>query len=205
MIIKNLLRIFKSYKLLIFNIIFFELIYIVLGYKGNRITHTKNSSMADNIPCPYFFLYKITQKLKIYKFKNFVDLGCGSGRVIGFFNKKFKSKFFFGIEYDLNEYKFAKKIFKENKNILISNSNFLGFKHNKFKADCYFLNNPFTSDNTFKKFINSLIKQIPNNKKVIFVFVNFNFKVIKSIKKIELVDKYEVTNIKGYSIGLLNN
>ena len=205
MIIKNLIRIFKSYKLLIFNIIFFELIYIVLGYKGNRITHTKNSSMADNIPCPYFFLHKITQKLKNYKFKNFVDLGCGSGRVIGFFNKKFKSKFFFGVEYNFNEYKFAKKIFKENKNIFISNANFLKFNHNKFKADCYFLNNPFTSDNTFKKFINSLIKQIPNNKKVIFVFVNFNFKVIKSIKKIELVEKYEVTNIKGYSIGLLNN
>ena len=205
MIIKNLLRIFVSYKLVIFKTIFFEIIYVVLGYKGNNMTQTKNRLMANNIPCPYFFLIKIIKVLKKYKFKKFVDLGCGSGRVIYFMNKNLINKFYLGIEYDKKVFKFVKNMFKNNKKISILNSNFLSFNHNKFKANCYFLNNPFTSNKSFKTFFKKLTKQIPPKKKIIFVFVNFDLKMIKSNKKIHLIDEYKITNVKNYCIALLKN
>ena len=52
--------------------------------------------MSDNIPCPYYFLIKIKKMLNEKNFTKFIDLGCGSGRVIDFFHKNFKNKNFFG-------------------------------------------------------------------------------------------------------------
>ena len=85
MIIRNILRIFKSYKFYLIQIIFFEIIYTTRGYKGNTFNFSNNNIMADNIPCPYYFLFKIGKIIKQYNFDTFIDLGCGSGRVIDFF------------------------------------------------------------------------------------------------------------------------
>ena len=87
-IINNLIRIIKNYKFSIFTTMFFELVYLFKGYKGNRFNFSNNDLMADNLPCPYYFLFKIKKALKNQNFYNFLDLGCGSGRVIYFFNKK---------------------------------------------------------------------------------------------------------------------
>ena len=111
MIIKNALRIFKSYKFFLFQIIFFEIIYSLRGYKGNSFNFSDNQIMADNIPCPYYFLYKIKKTLKQYKFDKFIDLGCGSGRVIDYFDKNFSEKKFVGIEYFLKQYEDCIKSF----------------------------------------------------------------------------------------------
>ena len=62
MIIKNIIRILISYRFSLIKIIFFEIIYIVKGYKGNKLSFSKNNIMTDNIPCPYYFLYRIDKK-----------------------------------------------------------------------------------------------------------------------------------------------
>ena len=59
MIFKNILRILKSYRLSLFKIIFFELFFLIRGYKGNKFNFSKNDLMTDNIPCPYYFLVKV--------------------------------------------------------------------------------------------------------------------------------------------------
>ena len=82
MLFKSLLRILKSYRFSLIKIIFFELIYLIKGFKGNRFTFSKNE-MADNIPCPYYFLYKIKKFLADKK-----KFGYGSG-----LRKASKSKF----------------------------------------------------------------------------------------------------------------
>ena len=115
MIIRNLIRIIKSYKFSIFKIIFFELLYLFKGYKGNRFNFSNNDLMTDNLPCPYYFLFKIKKALKNRQFYNFLDLGCGSGRVIDFFNKNFPNKNLTGIEYFNTQFEHCIKIFQGKK------------------------------------------------------------------------------------------
>ena len=87
MLIKNLLRIVKSYKLSLITIIFYEIIYLLKGFKGNKFHISKNQKMTNNFPCPYYFLIKIEKTLKKNNFNTFIDLGCGSGRVIDFLKR----------------------------------------------------------------------------------------------------------------------
>ena len=63
-IIKNLIRMINSYRFSIITIIFFEILYLFKGYRVNKINFSKNDLMTDNIPCPYYFLFKIKKALK---------------------------------------------------------------------------------------------------------------------------------------------
>ena len=92
MVLKNLVRIIGDYKFYLFTIVFFELLYFIKGYKGNKFGLRKNDFMADDIPCPYYFLLKIKKTLKKNNFYKLLDFGCGSGRIIDFFNKNFNDK-----------------------------------------------------------------------------------------------------------------
>ncbi len=87
MLIKNLLRIVKSYKFSLIIIAFYEIIYLLKGFKGNKFHISKNQKMTNNFPCPYYFLIKIEKTLKKNNFNTFIDLGCGSGRVIDFLKR----------------------------------------------------------------------------------------------------------------------
>ncbi len=125
MLIKNLLRIVKSYKFSLITIIFYEIVYLLKGFKGNKFHFSENNKMSDDIPCPYYFLYKIKKILSKFNFKTFLDLGCGSGRVIDFFSKNLVQVDFVGIEYFSNKYNYCKKIFENKKNIKIVQADFL--------------------------------------------------------------------------------
>ena len=76
--------------------------------------------MADNIPCPYYFLFRINKTIKELSFLNFIDLGYGSGRIIEFFNKNFPNKHLIGIEYHKSQYEYCSKIFVNNNKILVN-------------------------------------------------------------------------------------
>ena len=143
MLIKNLFRIISDYKFSLIVIVFFELLYSLKGYKGNRFGFSNNNRMSDNIPCPYYFLFKIKKTLKKNNFLKFLDLGCGSGRVIDFFNKNFPNKNLIGIEYFDLQYEYCKKIFQNQKNIKIIQTDFIKSDLLQFDADCYFFNDPF--------------------------------------------------------------
>ena len=54
MIFKNLLRIVKSYKFHLIAIIYFEFLYLMKGYKGNKFNFRKDELMADDIPDEIF-------------------------------------------------------------------------------------------------------------------------------------------------------
>ena len=204
MLLKNLFRIVNVYKFSLITIIFFELIYLIKGYKGNRFNFSNNDSMTDNFPCPYYFLFKIKKTLKNTNFHNFIDLGCGSGRAIDFYNKNFSNKNFVGIEYFTNQYEYCKKIFHKQKNIEIVQADFTKLNLLKYNPDCYFMTAPFKNKMEFIKFIEKLIN-LPLKKNCLFIFVNCNKKTIEELKNIRCIESFYINNIQGYSICKINN
>ena len=198
MLINNIIRIFKSYKLHLFVIILFELINIIKGLKGNKYHFSKNNFMSDDIPCPYYFLFKINNVLKKYKIKSFLDLGCGSGRIIDFFNKKLPDKKFIGIEYYQSQFDFCKSIFDKYKNVKIYKNDFTKINLSKYKSDCIFLNNPFKKQKNFVKFFNSNRSKLFNDKFV--VLINYDKNILKIIKNIKVLNIYYINNDKGFIV-----
>ena len=148
MIFKNLLRILKSYRLSLIKIFFFELIYLIKGYSGNKFTFSKNNIMSDNIPCPYYFLHKIEKKIRNRDFKVFLDLGCGFGRVIDFFNKSLPNKNFIGIEYFEEQFSYCKKKFKMCENIKLVQADFIEFDF--FQKNIFRFSKVFFSSKNFE-------------------------------------------------------
>ena len=204
MILKNLLRITKSYKLSLIAIIFFELIFIIRGYKGNKLNFTGTDKMSDNIPCPYYFLKKIKKVLKKNEFNRFLDLGCGSGRIIDFFHKNFKNKEFIGIEFFLDQYNFSNKLFQDINNIKIIQTDFTSLEFVKYNPDCLFLNNPFKDEKESIDFVKKIINSNKLKKNILIILVNYNKRLIETLNNVNYVDSYYINEIKGYSILRLN-
>ena len=205
MIFKNLLRILESYRFLLIKIIFFELIYLIKGYKGNNFTFSKNNIMTDNIPCPYYFLHKIKKKIKDREFKIFLDMGCGSGRVIDFFSRNLLNKSFIGIEYFEEQFLHCKKNIKINKNIKLFQADFIKFDFLQYEADCYFFNQPIKDDIIFTDLIKKIINATQNKITALLIFVNYNNNILKSLKNIHLIETYYINDKKGFSIYRVNN
>ena len=204
-IINNLIRIIKNYKFSIFTTMFFELVYLFKGYKGNRFNFSNNDLMADNLPCPYYFLFKIKKALKNQNFYNFLDLGCGSGRVIYFFNKNFPDKNLTGIEYFNNQFEYCKKIFHGKKNIKIIQADFTKSDFFQYNADCYFFNEPFKKDLEFTKCVEKITNLSSSKFFFLLIFVNYNKKIIDELKNIRCIESFYISNTKGYSICCLND
>ena len=201
-LINSIVRIFKEYKIYILIIIFFEIYYFLKNYKGFKISYSKNQSMADNIPCPYYFLFKINKFLKKRKFNSVIDLGCGSGRIINFINNKYQNKKITGIEYFNEQYNYAKEIFKKSKNISIKKLNFIKINFSKKIYDVYFLSAPFKKKKDFLQFMNKLAK-INKIKKKIIIIINYDKKLINKVKKLRFINSFYLSKEKGYSICIL--
>ena len=204
MLIKNLLRIVKDYKFSLIAIVFYEIIYLLKGSKGNKFHFSENNKMSDDIPCPYYFLTKIKKELQEEDFSIFIDLGCGSGRIIDFFSKNFSGKKFIGIENFNDQYEYCKKIFQGKENIYIFQDDFTKSEFFKYNADCYFFNNPFRDEKEFIKFMD-LNRNFFFKKKIIFIFVNYNEKIIHDLKYLKNIKNFYISKNKGYSICYLNN
>ena len=205
MIFKNLLRILESYRLSLMKIIFFELIYLIKGYRGNKFTFSKNNIMTDNIPCPYYFLHKIEKKIKDRDFKIFLDMGCGSGRVIDFFSRNLLNKNFIGIEYFEEQFLHCKKNIEIHENIKLFQADFIKFDFLQYEADCYFFNQPIKDDIIFTDLIKKIINSVHNKKSILLIFVNCNNNILKSLKNVQLIESYYVNDNKGFSIYGVNN
>ena len=205
MVFKNLLRILENYRFSLVKIIFFELIYLIKGNKGNKFTFSKNNIMTDNIPCPYYFLHKIEKEIRHRDFKIFLDMGCGSGRTIDFFNKSLLNKSFIGIEYFEEQFLYCTKNFEMYKNIKLVQANFIKFDFLQYDADCYFFNHPIKDDIIFTDLIKKIINSVHNKKSILLIFVNCNNNTLKSLKNAQLIESYYVNDNKGFSIYGVNN
>ena len=196
------LKILKSYNVYIFIIIFFEIYYCIKKYKGFKFNISKNKNMTDDIPCPYYFLFKILKVLKKKKFKSFIDLGCGSGRIIDFINKNFTNKKIVGIEYFSQQYNYSKKIFEKSKNISIVQSDFTKLNLMRNIYDIYFISAPFKNKKDFFKFMKKITK-IKKIKNKIIIVINYEKKLLQKVNKLRFIDSFYLSEDKGYSICLI--
>ena len=197
-IIKNTLRIIREYNISLIKILFFEFIYFIKGYKGFKFDFSTNTTMTDNIPCPYYLLFKIKKHLKENNFLKLYDLGCGAGRVIDFFNRSFPDKEFVGIEYFSKQFEYCTKIFIQNDNIKIIQDDFTKINVNKNDPDYLFLTAPFKNTSDFIHFMEKTISL--SNKKLFFIIVNYNKETIKMVKNIKFIDSFYIGKNTGYSI-----
>ena len=78
--IKILFNMLLTYGTWLPQILFFEIYYLLKGYKINSAKLLNNDRFTDNIPSPYFFLHKVKTFFLNTDIKSFVDLGCGDGR-----------------------------------------------------------------------------------------------------------------------------
>ena len=72
---KKIMDLIVSYKFFIIHILFYELIYVILGYKGNSFITRNNDKSTDTIPCSYYFLTKIYNVIKNEQIKSLIDFG----------------------------------------------------------------------------------------------------------------------------------
>lgn len=198
-LIKYLSRIFKDYKFSILLLFFFEMYYFIQGYKGFKINLSKNDLMTDNIPCPYFFLSKIKKDLSGDSFSKLIDLGCGSGRIIDFFNNNYSNKKFVGIDFFEEQYNYCSKIFKNHENIEIIKSDFTKINLSKHESDCFFISAPFKNNQDFIEFLHKLINS-SHKKKRLFIIINYDKNIIDNFKELKCIKSFYVGNRTGYSI-----
>ena len=199
MFVKNIITIIKKYKFSIYKILYYEFLFALKGFKGNKIDFTDTNEFSGSIPCPYYFLVKIKKFLEQTKIESFLDLGSGSGRVIYFFNKYFNIKFY-GIEVFDKPYNFSKTLFSKNSNIEILNEDFRNLNFLLKNVDCFFLNEPLKNKKDFKSLIDSIFQKYSKiGKKYYIILVNVTKDDLKAFSNLHLVD-FEIINTRGYYI-----
>ena len=199
MIVKNFFNILLAYGILLPQILFFEIFYLLRGYKRNSFNILNNDRYTDNIPCPYFFLHKLKKFFQNTKIENFMDLGCGDGRSIYFFNKQKKINFY-GIEYNNLIYNSCKESFKKYDNVQIINDDIMSFNFLKFDCDCYFIGDPLKQKIDFENLIKRIIEEDINVKKrIYFILANVDSNKRDIFYNYKLIDSFQKNN-KGYYI-----
>ena len=189
---RNIIGFIKAYRLLFIKVLFFELFYISIGFKGNSFNSRNDKKKIDDIPCPYFFLQKIYRFIKEKNIKSLIDLGCGSGRPIFFFNKKYKINYT-GIEYFEKTFSKCNHLFINDKNVKIFNDDFMNLDFLKFHNECYFISNPLKDTNEFNLLINKIINKYLNSKKIIyFILVNFSDEKLNIFNEFQMLESFKI-------------
>lgn len=195
----NIIKIIKKYKFSILKIIFYETIFILRGFKGNKFDFTSTDNLNPNIPCPYYFLLKIKNFIKNKKINSFLDLGSGNGRVIYFLNNYLKIEYY-GIEFSEEAYNHSKKIFDKNSNINIKNEDFRNLNFLENNIDCFFINEPLRNKKDFEIIIKEIFNKYKKNSNAYYIIlINVSKKDLEIFSKLNLHES-EIINTRGYYI-----
>ena len=168
-----------KYKRKIFKVTIFEIYYSIL--KRRLYYKIQNHpERADSMPCPYYFIYKISKFIKNHSISSAADLGSGNGRIVNFLSSKTKVKMF-GYEIDKDMFNYSIK--NLNINAKIENQDINLINYNDLDVDCYILNTPFLKDEMLKDLIKKISLSKKYSKKKYYIII-INVEVI--LKKIKL-------------------
>ena len=177
-------KLLLKYKRKIFKVTIFEIYYSIF----NRRLYYKiqnHPERADSMPCPYYFIYKISKFIKKNSINSAADLGSGNGRVVNFLSSKTNAKMY-GYEIDKDMFNYSIK--NLNINAKIENQDINLLNYTDLDVDCYILNTPFLKDEMLKNLIKKISLSKANSEKKYYIII-INVDVI--LKKIKLSDIFE--------------
>ena len=173
----NLFKILSSYKGFIVKLFYFEIRYLIrtIKYREFSLSFDKSSlyeeysDSVEYVPTPYYFL-KQSLKYLNHSRGSIIDIGCGSGRVLRYFQKYIKNNNtyeFIGIDLNTKVLDLGRKFDDEIK--YINNDATLY----KFPQDTIliYLFNPF-GQSSMSNFIDNLVSQknkFKNKVRIIYV------------------------------------
>ena len=177
-------QLLSKYRRKIFRVTIFEIYYSIL--KRRLYYKIQNHpERADSMPCPYYFLYKISKFIKKNSINSAADLGSGNGRIVNFLSSNAKIKMY-GYEIDKDMFNYSIK--NLNTNATIENKDINLINYNDLNVDCYILNTPFLKDEMLKNLIEKIFISKKNSKKKYYIII-INVDVI--LKKIKLKNIFE--------------
>lgn len=175
-----------KYKKKIFKVAFFELYYSI-RFGRNFYKVYNDSTQADSMPCPYYFIYLISKFIKKKSINFLIDLGSGNGRVINYLSKKTNSKLI-GFEKDFEMFNYSIKNLPKNASVENKDINLINY--NSLHADCYILNTPFLSDEMLNNLINKIfLSNVSSKRKYYIIIINIDI-ILKNVELNTIFKKF---------------
>ena len=199
--IKFLVSILKSYKKKIIKILCFEIYYSIKYFLSGNYYKIQNDNLRpDTIPCPYFFIHKISQFINKKKIRSLVDLGCGFGRITNFLSDATNATIY---GYEIENKVFDIAIKNKKKNVSIKYQNILSVDYNSLYVECFILNDPLRREIDLENLIKKIELSKHNfNKKYYLITINIDEKknhIFKKYKLQKTVSASPEKNVKFYS------
>ena len=183
-----LLNVLIKYKKKIFKVSFFEISYsIIMGRTYYKIYN--DALQADSLPCPYYFIYKISKFIKKTQIKDVIDLGSGNGRVVNFLSTKTNARIK-GFEKDKEIYNYSIKNLNKNAKIELKDISFINYSN--LNVDCYILNTPFWQELVLKNLIDKIFSSnMSRTKKYYIIIINTDV-ILKTISLEKLFENFKL-------------
>jgi ribosomal protein L11 methylase PrmA len=186
--------------------LFFIFLYEILNiyrfrFNDYLVINPTNKSYEPSVPTPYYCLSLIEKNILKKKY-NFIDFGCGKGRVINYVKQIQNIQKIIGIENNLRLKKKLKKYIDNKTKIYIddcTNNNFLNFliKKQEGKNLILYFYHPFSD-----KILNTILKKflIKNRNEVIIIIMGeiFVHKSLKKKFKLKQTKLHNLLNIYNY-------
>lgn len=191
--LKALSDIIKTYKIFTFQVLFYEIIFLIFyNRKFNKFKYLNSNFLSDSIPVPFIFLYKIYNFVILKNLRQICDLGSGYGKVLYYFGK-IKNIKIDGVELDTQIYNFSSIL--QSDLIKIYNEDILKFDLKKKSYDLFILNDPLRKYDDLL----TLINKIKNNyENVNLILINIDLvKQEKVMKNLFVIDHFKASSSKN--------
>ena len=193
----KILNVYKKKRL---KILIYEIFFSIKYFKSGNLFKLRNDSiMTDTVPCPYYFIRKISQFINKKNITSIIDLGSGYGRITNFLNDTTKTTI---IGYEIDKDVFDISIKNKKVNVRIENKNILKVDYKDLKVECFILNNPLHN----KTDLEYLIKKIQlskNNFKEKYYLVSINIEkekepIFNNYKLLKLISAGQLRSVRFY-------
>ena len=178
----------SKYRKKIFKVSFYEIFFSIrMGRNYYKIYN--DALQADSLPCPYYFIYKISKFVKKNQINKVIDLGSGNGRVVNFLSTKTNGKVK-GFEKDKEIYNYSIKNLNENAEIKLEDINLIDYSN--LNANCYILNTPFWQELILKNLIDKIFSSNMSKAEKYYIIIINTDVILKKISLDRLFENFKL-------------
>ena len=183
-----LIKTLSKYRKKIFKVSFYEIFFSIrMGRNYYKIYN--DALQADSLPCPYYFIYKISKFVKKNQINKVIDLGSGNGRVVNFLSTKTNAKVK-GFEKDKEIYNYSIKNLNENAEIKLEDINLIDYSN--LNANCYILNTPFWQELILKNLIDKIFSSNMSKAEKYYIIIINTDVILKKISLDRLFENFKL-------------